>query len=329
MMNSNSELTEIIIRHLQGSATEAEEQQLKNWLGQSAENASFYSDYRTVWEKTKLKESDFTPDVDAAWKKVRSRTNPDASTDAAEISVQTESAHFSWWKIAAVLFLLTGLGFLAFRLYLSSPEFIEVTASRKMDVKLPDGSVVSMDTGSKIRYREEFDSVREVFLTGQAFFEVVRDTTRPFRVEGKLSTTEVLGTSFNVRAVPGENFEETTVVTGRVSVKEKQSEQLVIITPGMTATVSRAGKIVSEDVKETNAVAWKTGELIFEDQNLKQVADDLTDYFGKEVTVSSDLDTHRFTGRFRNPSIDQVLNVIAISTEAKILKKDQGYIISR
>lgn len=329
MINPNSEITEVIIRHLQGKASEAEEAQLKQWLGQSAENASFYSDYRKIWDKTKLPDSDFTPDVDAAWRKVRTMAGSENSPPSSATETISLSNYRTFWRIAAAIVFMVGLGYLAFKGLQKDIKFIEVVASEKMEVKLPDGSMVALNKNARLRYPEEFESTREVFLEGEAFFQVKRDTTKPFMVQGKLTTTEVLGTSFNVRAIPGENYEETSVITGKVSFREKKSAQQVILTPGLKGQFNTGGKVTAQQVETSNTLAWKTGQLKFEDTQLSKVTADLSEYFGKEIKVSGELAGQKFTGNFNNPNLDQVLNIIAISTDAQITRKDSSYMLTK
>ena len=88
---------------------------------------------------------------------------------------------------------------------------------------LPDSTFVSLNADSKISYPAKFSaSKREVYLEGEAFFDVKRDVNRPFLIYANGSTTEVLGTSFNVNAYPSENIVEISVVTGKVAVYSRK-----------------------------------------------------------------------------------------------------------
>jgi hypothetical protein len=122
-------------------------------------------------------------------------------------------------------------------------------------VALNDGSFVILQAGSELRFPEIFDDKREVYLTGEAFFEVARDTTRPFLVYSDEIVTKVLGTSFSIKAYAEEDEIVVAVKTGKVSVftqddhekPVKQIRQEVILTPNQQAVYDRkADRVVKK-----------------------------------------------------------------------------------
>jgi transmembrane sensor len=144
-----------------------------------------------------------------------------------------------WWQLraypmaAAVLIGLVGLGWWLLRGYASAPlsyellveattvpltEFVNTTASAHC-LSLPDGSLVTLQPGSKVSYQADFTGDnREVYLSGEGFFEVTRDPQKPFMVYANQLVTKVLGTSFSVKANSAEDQVEVKVKTGRVAV---------------------------------------------------------------------------------------------------------------
>ena len=140
---------------------------------------------------------------------------------------------------------------------------------------LPDGSRVSLNAGSSITFPEKFDNeTRAVVLEGEAFFDIVKNVEQPFIVASAGIKTEVLGTSFNIRAYQGENI-EVTVATGKVQVGslDKLSSQdngKVLLTANEQAVYNHAnGSITQTSVDIRKYLAWHSKELILENTSVK------------------------------------------------------------
>src|SRR5579872_3819268 len=139
--------------------------------------------------------------------------------DKAEADTK-ENVHFRFGftlRIAAVLVIAFGLAYSIF-IFVRSPLIeISTEANAKQEIKLPDGSHVWLHSSSQLRYPRKFDKDnREVFLDGEAYFEIVKDPAKPFIVHAHETTTKVVGTSFDLRNYGKEEQVELTVFTGKV-----------------------------------------------------------------------------------------------------------------
>jgi ferric-dicitrate binding protein FerR (iron transport regulator) len=174
-------------------------------------------------------------------------------------------------------------------------------------ITLPDGSTVTLNKGSEISYHKQFsDTTREIFLTGEAFFDVQQDAKRPFYVHTGDIVTKVLGTSFNVKA-NGKKI-EITVVTGKVAVSDKQ-KTLAVLLPDQKINYQES-IIKKEDANAHETVLWKEEDLKFENMDLKEILPLLETRYGVKIETKN-IDDYRFTAYFLNTSnITQVLNVI-------------------
>jgi ferric-dicitrate binding protein FerR (iron transport regulator) len=174
------------------------------------------------------------------------------------------------------------------------------TTDKPLALKLGDGSIVTLKKDSRISYLEQFESSkREVYLEGEAFFEVAKDAKRPFYVYANEVVTKVLGTSFNVKAYNFENNVLVTVKTGRVSVfaysemKSNQTEPKyqtkgVILTPNQQAEYSKELKTLNkglilnpEQVVENLSVTPQ--HFIYQDVPLKQIFDQFEEVYGIDI----------------------------------------------
>lgn len=179
--------------------------------------------------------------------------------------------HFPFWRIAASIIFLLGLGYLVINQpgKKFTPQLVErVTGERqKAVITLQDGSVVHLNVNSSIRFPEKFatDS-RTIELEGEAFFEVVSDNNRPFIVESQGVKTRVLGTSFNVKNTVG-NEVEVMVKTGKVAVFQGvvNEEQQLVLSPSQLAKVDPSNWEMSvEEVDMEDYLTWRSEEIDFD-----------------------------------------------------------------
>lgn len=196
------------------------------------------------------------------------------------------------------------------------------------EITLPDGSLAMLNAGSELTWSPVFeDSLREVFLSGEAWFEVVRDTTRPFIVRAGDMNVRVLGTTFNVRAYSGDPHPRTTLVSGSV-VLEGENVETVKLAPLQTGLLDRAhARFDVRDVAEDEAVPWIEGKMVFKDTPLQRVMEDLERKYNVDMEAESDeMKDFLFTGTFDRFSMDEVLRVLEISSGIRFREK-QGKII--
>lgn len=180
---------------------------------------------------------------------------------------------------------------------------------------LPDGSTVILSPGSKLNYPSSFDGMkkREVFLDGQAFFDIKHNAFRPFIVHtGKLETI-VLGTAFNIKSIHGEKDITVTVKRGKVRVSD-QHKVLGIITPNQQITynkekVSSTLKIVDND----SYLDWKNQDLFIDNLTLSEAAKILEDQYKIKIIISNPaIREQRFTATFpKNEKLEQAVKSIS------------------
>lgn len=182
---------------------------------------------------------------------------------------------------------------------------------------LPDGSTVVLSAGSKLNYPSSFDGMeaREVFLEGQAFFDIRHNASRPFIVRtGKLKTT-VLGTSFNIRAVPDEASITVTVKQGKVMVSDQENKTLGIITPNQQITYNKK-KVSSElnTVDNDNYLNWADQDLFVDNVTISEAAKLLEERYGVNIRITdSSISSQRFTATFsKDESFEQSIKSVCI-----------------
>jgi ferric-dicitrate binding protein FerR (iron transport regulator) len=228
-----------------------------------------------------------------------------------------------WWRrvsAAAVIIALVGIGYLYWANYKKTPavaSLVEKHNARgtKSTITLTDGSKVWLNADSKLQYPEVFSgNLREVYLNGEAFFEVTKNPSRPFIIHLANGTVRVLGTSFNIRAYDNEKTVETSVTTGKVAFIPKyeshtKKQDTIFITPNNKVRYSPSANFLKlESTIAAEDKAWTEGKLIFNGITLDEIAIELERYFGKQVTfLDSSVKTYRLTGSFQNNSLEEIM----------------------
>lgn len=224
--------------------------------------------------------------------------------------------NFQLLKIAALLLLAFTLGTLYFTLPETekTPEINWLTFSTKPGVKssvtLSDGSVVRLNAGSSIRYVQNFvGETREVYLDGEAFFEVAHDTIKPFIVHTKDISTKALGTSFNIHAGAGEKI-AISLVTGKVEVKSQQvPEFLDYLIPGEQINTFAMGKSWEKGGFEQDVVlAWQNQTIIFDDTPLPEAVKMLELWFGVKISLLNYNEQNlTLSGKYKGETLKNIL----------------------
>ena len=177
-------------------------------------------------------------------------------------------------------------------------EYNELIVPRggEYDIVLEDGTKVWMNADSKLRYPVMFHGgERRVYLEGEAYFEVARDTSRPFFVETSNQQIRVLGTAFNVCAYPDEALNYAVLVRGSVGVEDKQTGADRVLRPGEQVTLNvETGESSVQLVNAAQVIAWKDGMFVFDGQTLEQIMAKLARWYN--VTVF-----------FRNPEAKELV----------------------
>ena len=177
-------------------------------------------------------------------------------------------------------------------------------------VLLDDGTEVWLNAGSRLKYPVAFlGEKRKVIFSGEAFFEVKKDS-RPFIVSMETGDVTVLGTSFGIRAYPGET-DYTTLVTGKVCFQSKENES-VILSPGEQDVLHLAGRLEKREVNVEEYVGWKDGLFVFRNETLSEIMKILGRWYGVNVIFLDDsLKELEYTGNLeRYDSINTFLQLL-------------------
>ena len=266
----------IITKQLKGLASAEEREELQQWEEKSAENRAASDAVRQTWDWAGKYDNGIHPDLESGLSRLQKRIARDRMTKRPSTARRRNIAWIPRLLLrsaAAVAFLLA-VGFLL-KNYLqpsSQPFLVSTTNGQQEKVELTDGSIVWLNQQSSLEFtnpnnREE----RRATLRGEAFFEVAENPEKPFIIETEDAVVQVLGTSFNVRAVPGESFTEVQVQSGKVSFKARTTgEELILEANDKGLLQHRSSKMEKMEDKTGNAIAWHSKTLRFFDTPLRR-----------------------------------------------------------
>lgn len=204
-------------------------------------------------------------------------------------------------------------------------NLLSVPRSTEYQVQLSDGTRVWLNSESELRYPVDFvGEERKVFLKGEAYFQVAKDSVKPFRVMVGDMQVEALGTGFNINAYQDDGCLRTTLAEGKVRVSYPDTRQECILMPGEQA-VLREGELTTGQVNVDDIVGWKKGRFVFSDMPLETIARQLERWYDIEIRFC-DVATkyYRFTGVMkRYNQLEQILGLIEETTNVRFKVNDR------
>jgi ferric-dicitrate binding protein FerR (iron transport regulator) len=190
--------------------------------------------------------------------------------------------------------------------------------------------MVTLNIDSKLSYPKVFNgSTRDVYLTGEAYFDVKHDPLKPFLVHSGEYVTVVMGTAFNVEAYPSRDNMSVTVTRGKVKVENSNNKALGILFAGDQLVINKSS--VSSKIERANVekvLKWKKEDLVFENITFNEAAVIISNRFGVEVLFENDgLRNCRFTGKFSSDhTMEEMLDIICMLTRSYWHKENKSVI---
>lgn len=191
---------------------------------------------------------------------------------------------------------------------------IAVPRGGQYQLKLPDGTVVWLNSASSLRFPTQFSGKeRSVELNGEAYFEVAKNKEMPFKVHVRDMEVRVLGTHFNVMAYDDEENINTTLLEG--SVKVSNAMRTAVIRPGQQASLKKSSGVLGvEEVNTVEAIAWKNGNFLFADEDIETIMRRISRWYNVEVEYKGNLSDKNFAGSIsRYENVSEVLKMLELT----------------
>jgi transmembrane sensor len=198
----------------------------------------------------------------------------------------------------------------------------KASPGEKRHIVLADGSEVWLNADSKVRYSGNFSESksREIYLEGEAFFDIAENEEKPFIVHASGLAIKVVGTAFNVRSYEKDRVVETTLVEGKVSIESVFEDSVFQVTllPNQQALFRKdSGTLALEEtVKTENHIAWKNGWMIFDDKPFSFIKETMERWYDVSIHMEDEKSLScTFSGRFKDKTLQEVLEIFR-STES-------------
>ncbi|MFW5850865.1 MAG: FecR family protein [Bacteroidota bacterium] len=322
--NEHIDISIVLLRYINNEATEQDMHIIRKWLDEDSSHIAYLQKLRLENEVTKsaLQQTDFNTDkaYSQFQKKISGKTH---KTILKRIYISAAS-------VAAILILVFGV-YSLLKTNTTIPHKTQYTAQEDSisNITLPDKSSVFLNSGSTIVYDNTYNNdKRKINLSGEAFFSVQPDSTKPFIVTIENINIQVLGTSFSVFHDSVANEISITVKTGKVTID--YFDTAIILQNSEQATVNITHKTISKKSLEINNTdAWVTGVLKFENTPLTEVIKSLNKHFKYSISIASEDLKHKniFATFNKNDGIEIILRTLALGLPAQYEKNNGEYVL--
>ena len=301
---------------------------LDEWLSQSEENVVYKNDLQRIWDLSGNYIPSFESNPESGFAKFKQRTRllSDQKNSPGVIRLRPGRLLI---RVAAVFLLLFVATFLIKPEIFMGKKTLYASADVIETSILSDGSRIWLNKGSILKYSRNFGGLsRDVFLQGEAFFNISHDSERPFKVKTEDALITVLGTSFNVRVDEEMRSTSVDVKMGRVEVESLKSGKNVIVKAGESAIFNVLDDSFDHHVSlTTNADSWLDNTFSFNATPLKLVFSDLSRHFGINFNiVNKEVEECLFTsGEFQNENLSEIIEVLEGAFPLKIFKEKENH----
>lgn len=319
MKQVSEQMDELMAKKLCGETSKEEERVLQEWMDSDPANAEQYNAMARNWQTVDALLAETSFDTQAAWTKVAAQTIEKKAAKQTRIIPLLQRVA----SVAAILLVAVVVYWLA----AGEPRVEMLADSGNKEIVLPDDTHVTLHAGSRLSYGKTLaGKERRVTLEGQAYFKVHRDEQHPFVIEAQAGEVQVLGTAFDLKC--SEETATVTVVEGKVRFSSASDKNnFVILTRNQKARLTN-NEIRRSLVEDENFLYWKTGVLVFDNRNLVQIAEQLSEIFDEKIVLDEDISEAQrrqvINTSFKGSSLEQILSEICIVSGFRWTKPGDG-----
>ncbi len=352
-MDVEDKYKRLLIGQLREELTQKEQNELFAWVYESPRHKKLFYELKDIWDSSKIVQPKNKERQQEEWAKLW--------TEIEKLEKKTDTTkNFLWsrnlrevYKIAAILVVAFGASwFLLNQFQKNEYNTLEVPYGARTNITLTDGTQIWLNSGTTFKYPANLDQKDvDVFLEGEAFFEVAHVKNRKFNVKTSTINIQVLGTSFNVKSYDDDDQIEATLVNGsiridgqldnktirepiflkpnqqatfikgttdfqikRLAEKHRQDDSLAIQEPTAIPLKSKASLTIFEKVKVEDYTSWKDHVLVFKSEPLVNLVRQMERWYDVKIEIKDEsLKNSRYTGTFENETIEQAIEALSLS----------------
>lgn len=299
-MNINDDILNMIIRHLDGNASDADDVQLQQWLAASPDNRREFEEMKAIWQASSA--ATFDIDADREWEKFRHKHFNAEAAPAAEKSM-------GWLKYASIA---AAAVFLAGLFLFNSGKHYQTLAGERMSLELADGSEIMLGEQSEMYVPYLYNWLgRDVKLQGEAYFKVTPNPRKAFTIQTETTVAQVLGTEFYYIARQGEN--SLAVTEGLVAYWSERATDTLKLSAGEKGALR--GNQLIESGYRSEELSWVRGNFSFSNSPIHEVLNQLQNYFVFNIEDQNNITNRQclFSGSFADQPLDEILQELSLT----------------
>lgn len=319
-MERQDYIDELLVKSLLGEADTAQQEFIRNWRTSDLDNERYCRHFEQIWRESSSLAARNNVDVNAAWSRFQQRVGDTTTSAPRRIPLMQRSVG----HMAAGLFLILGLACGSYWWWIGTVE--AVTAGQVVRLELPDGSFVTMNKHSKLRYPRHFSGAkRTVQLDGEAFFSVAPDKKHPFLIKANDVLVRVVGTSFNVKS----NARRTEVIVETGVVEVTGSDQSLRLGAKDRVWVQRNLRLTKDTSGDKLYNYYRTNEFICDHTPLARLVSVLEEAYGRRIEIADPEKAKlELTASYKDEGLQEVLAVVCETLNLE-LSESNGVIVIR
>jgi ferric-dicitrate binding protein FerR (iron transport regulator) len=309
--------TEILTDYLNKLCDEKTNLQVEEWLNSNLRNRRYFEELQFYWE-CENSSKQITIDVEKGYKQL---------TEKRKSRKKYFKINFIRYAAAVAILIATSLVSYIIVEPFSNQILVENFGTQDKQLELPDGTMIVLAQGGTLEYSKTFgDKERLVHLSGEAFFDVAKDKSKPFIITTSFTKTRVVGTSFRIKE--GDLKTSIDVKTGIVEFMElNEPANKVRLVKGETAKFIEKQKVMLKESLENNKSLLKISHLEYQHEKLASICNDLNEVFNKNIRLESkSLGQLSLTAKFEDQNLESMLETIAYTLDLEI-EKYKDYIL--
>lgn len=350
-----SRIIELLARKLAGEANSSELEELASLISRYPDSVYYEELLGQLWEESPA-ENDL--DMDTLYQKHLRKYAADFDADLLlpgtypDEEPSTKKSYNAFATIAICLVALSSLLYLTKRTVAKTDTQIVAGKGVRKNVRLPDGTMVWLNSDSKLSYSNKISQQKKriVHLQGEAFFDVAHRDHQPFIVKTDRMCVKVLGTAFNVKDYALESSSEATLLRGSIELSvNERAQQKILLNPSekfalvegrskkngkaprsadMTMTIAHVLPITIGDEQYIEETSWKDNTLVFKNETLEELKPRLERWFNVKIHIeSSQAGSYRFTGAFKKEEIREAMTALQLIKPFTFKLKEHDLII--
>ena len=294
---------ELLSKYLTREANDVEKEEFEKWLAMDIQNRVLFESLKGIDNERDIIKSVQKLDVERALRKLKKIKDKPGILNLSKLA-----------KIAAILIVVIGISFIL-RHTLGTPKILVVDTKKgqRTEIVLSDGSTVYVNENSRFSYPKKFDGQnRKVKLTGEAYFKVTHNKTKPFIVDMDVVCVKVLGTEFDISNQQGAGDITVAVTKGSVQFGSiGTNTNSIVLKKGNAGKYNKQRQDLSfEKNYDFNSIAWKTKYLVFNNETLEEVANKLEEVYLIKIKVGEDLRSRRVSATYNNQPLKMIIQIL-------------------